>query len=252
MSTPFVLDHDLLCHGIKHYIPIDFDSHPHGLIVGSTGSGKSYALALLLGKISIHMPDARLVVADFKNSSFSRLSGQPGFYGYTNVLTGIDEVYREFMLRLELNDETRNRQKIFLVIDEYAALLGFLSPKDAEALKQRIFNMLAMGRSLGIHTIIGIQRADAYFFSHGAREQCSFILLLGNTSSEQKRMLVPDYQDQMNDLNTRGSGYLYLDGVGIRRVRVPRVNDSAALYDSIASKLWVAPTLEEKGDAGEA
>lgn len=77
-----------------------------------------------------------------------------------------------------------------------------------------------MGRSLGVHLIIGIQRADAEFFKSGARDQFGAVLMLGNLSKEQKQMLVPDYRDQMNAVNQRGRGYLFLDGQGI--CRTPR------------------------------
>lgn len=239
-------------YGVKRYIPLDLDSHPHICCVGATSSGKSYALTMLLGRIAIHEQNACvIIVCDFKNASFNFLSGSAGFYGYTNVLDGIDIVNQEFQERLRLSDESRNRRKIILLIDEYAALIGSLPKKDAEEVKQKISNMLMMGRSLGVHLIIGIQRADAEFFKSGSRDQFGAIIMLGNLSKEQKTMLVPDYRDQMNQNNARGEGYMYLDGKGLYHIKVPRVRDPERLHRVIASRLWQPPTPDD-GGAGEA
>ena len=246
---PFLYNEVLLERGIKIYIPIDLDSHPHLLCVGATGTGKSYALALLLGKIAKYDRAISLVVCDFKKASFGWLEGYPGFYGYLDVLDGIDTIYAEFQQRLQLNDADRNRKKIVLLIDEYAALIGSLDKKDADEIKRKIGNILMMGRSLGIHLIIGIQRADAEYFRAGTRDQFSAVLMLGNLSKEQKAMLAPDYREEMSATNQRGQGYLLLDGQGINRVQVPSVADTDKLHRTIASRLY---TPTPPTDAGEA
>ena len=245
---PFVYDADLLVRGIKVYISISLDSHPHWLCVGATGTGKSYALALLLGKIAKYEP-AALVVCDFKKASFGWLVGRPGFYGYTTVIDGINSVYKEFQYRLEVNDTTRNSKRLILLIDEYAALIGSLDKKAADDIKSKIAQILMMGRSLGVHLIIGVQRADAEYFRAGARDQFGAVLMLGNVSKEQKAMLAPDYRDEMTASNQRGQGYLLLDGRGICRVQVPRVTNTTKLRRVIASHLY---TPTPPADAGEA
>ena len=249
MNIPFVYNAQLVERGIKAYISIDLDTHCHWLCVGATGAGKSYALALMLGKIAKYEPTARLVICDFKKASFGWLDGRDGFYGYTAVTDGIDTVYKEFQRRLELNDNTRNAQRIVCVVDEYAALINSLDKKAADEVKRKIAEILMMGRSLRVHLIIGIQRADAEFFKSGARDQFGAMLMLGNLSKEQKQMLAPDYRDQMTAVNQRGQGYLLLDGQGICRVQVPRVTDVDKLHRAIASRLSL-PTPPD--DAGEA
>lgn len=237
-------------YGVRRYIPLDLDSHPHIACVGITGSGKSYALTLLLGRIAMH-EEARFVVCDFKNTSFNFLSGHTSFYGYTDVIEGIETVYQEFQERLRLSNENRNRQKIILLVDEYAALIASLPKREAEEVRAKIFNILCLGRELSIHLVVGVQRASAELFSLGSRDQFGAIIMLGNLSKEQKMMLVPDYRDQMNQNNTRGEGYMYLDGKGLYRIKVPRVRDPERLHRVIASRLWQPPTPDD-GGAGEA
>jgi hypothetical protein len=71
------LDDDFLC------------AEPNLLCVGKTGTGKSYALAALLGKYSLHIPGVNITICDYKKSSFAQFEGAPNFYGYENVPDGI-------------------------------------------------------------------------------------------------------------------------------------------------------------------
>ncbi len=206
---------------------------PNCLVVGATGSGKSYALAVLLSIYTRYIPDVSITVCDFKKSSFAYLADTPNFYGYEAVPEGIRQFYREFSERLAANDEQRNRQIRVLLIDEYSAMLNALDKKETEAVKRMVGNMLFMGRSLGIRVLIGVQRADAEHFQAGARDQFHAILGLGNLSREQKQMLFPDYKDQMNDRNGLGEGYLLLDGHAIERVRVAAIQDMDGINANI-------------------
>lgn len=249
MAVPYLYHLDLLSVGVQFYIPLDLDAHPHLLCVGATGTGKTYALALLMGKIAKYEPAAQLVICDFKKSGFGWLDGCAGFYGYTAVLDGLDSVYAEFSARLEANDPARNAHKIILLMDEYGALVSSLEKKAAEDVKRKVGNILLMGRSLGIHLIVGIQRADAEYFRAGARDQFGAILMLGNLSKEQKVMLAPDYRESMTATNQRGQGYLLLDGQGLSHVQVPQVTDADKLHQIIKCHL-LTPT--PSAGAGEA
>lgn len=249
MAIPFLYDLDLLTVGVQLYIPLDLDVHPHLLCVGATGTGKTYALALLMGKLAKYEPEAHLVICDFKKSGFGWLDGHPGFYGYTDVLDGLDNVYAEFSARLEANDPTRNARKIILLMDEYGALVSSLDKKAAEEVKRKVGNILLMGRSLGIHLIVGIQRADAEYFRAGARDQFGAVLMLGNLSKEQKAMLAPDYRENMTATNQRGQGYLLLDGQGLSRIQVPQVTDTDKLHQVIKSRLFTPTPSAGAGGA---
>ena len=251
MLIPLVFNKSHFDLGVKVPVCFDPEQHPHQLLVGGTGSGKSYALNLIAGRIALHIPSARFVICDFKNSSFSYLAGLPGYYGYTAAVEGIVRVYEEMQTRLALNDESRNRRKIFLLVDEYAALVMYLPKKEADNVKQMVASILMLGRSLGVHLLIGMQRAGAEAFPGGARDQLGMILALGNLSKEQQGMLFPDHRDQLRSVvNQRGEGFLLLDGKGLYRVRVPTVRDPARLHRLIASRLWDGDP--EDGSEGEA
>ncbi|MDR2571240.1 MAG: AAA family ATPase [Oscillospiraceae bacterium] len=196
------------------------------LVVGSTGTGKSYFLKILLGKIASYNQDVKITICDFKKSSFTQFKYSNSFYGYTYAPKGIRAVYKEFCERLRSNDEELNKQIHVLLIDEYGALLSSLEKREAEEIKGMVAEMLFMGRSLGIRLIISIQRADAEFFKSGARDQFKAILAMGNISKEQKQMLFTDYKDKMADNNSLGEGYLFIDGKqSLERIKVQKVSD---------------------------
>lgn len=212
----------------------EFCKLPNTLCVGNTGSGKSYALTVLLGIYAKYIPGLNITVCDYKKSSFGHLADTPNFYGYENVPDGIRAFYQEFSERLEANNEDRNKQVRVLLIDEYGALISAQDKKTAEELKTMVANMLFMGRSLGIRLLIGVQRADAEHFKAGARDQFRAILALGNLSKEQKQMLFSDFKGKMDGQNNGlGEGYLLIDGKDIERVKVAPIKDIEQLNDSI-------------------
>lgn len=206
------------------------------LCVGSTGSGKSYALLTILG-IFAKQPNTKIVICDYKNSSFSQFKDSSNYYGYSNISKGIDTVYQEFSERLLANDNERNRNIIVLLIDEYAAFISSLDKKEAEIYKKKIAELLCMSRSLGIKILIGMQRGSAELFSYGSRDNILCTLALGNLSKEQKSMLFYDHKDKMNKINGLGEGYLLIDGKGIERVKIAVIKDFDSLNANITKAM---------------
>ena len=92
--------------------------------------------------------------------------------------------------------------------------------------------LLMLGRAYQFIPIIGIQRPDASYFN-GGRDNFQACFALGNLSPEGKRMVFPDsVREQVSDCKRR-EGHLYIDGIGLTKIRIEDIADMDALDMSI-------------------
>ena len=158
-----------------------FDSLPHALVGGSTGSGKSVFLSsVITGIIFRYQPkDVRLVLIDFKRVEMNVYNGLPFVVG-GKAIDDFDET-REMFVRLtdemerrytllsesrtrnfkEYNEKVGERNKlpaIVIIIDEYADMVSDKGYKELAANIQRIAQK---ARAAGMYMIIATQRPSA-------------------------------------------------------------------------------------------
>lgn len=232
-EVPILLNKPLLDRDIRHFISWVPHKAPHGIIVGATGSGKTYFSTLLLGKLSLYMPDMELYVCDYKgDDDFCFLSGKQHFYRFRECGNGLDEFYNRFLNRQNSTDNSRT--PLFLFFDEYASFLnGIQDKKQQEQYKLKMSNILMMGRSYRCHVIIAQQRGDSEYFK-AARDNLTFRVGLGNLSTESVKMLFSDYMEQITPDKGQGKGYMS-DGEHFYEIVVPTVTDTNKLHNSILS-----------------
>jgi hypothetical protein len=203
--------------GIKQYLQWDYDMFPNLLILGNTGSGKSYAIRLLLARISLKIPDSRLWVCDFKNELLTQPA--PKYWGYTAVLDGFNDFFAVFEDRLNGNPD---RTFCLLLIDEYISWLSSMEKAQSESIKKRMAQCLFMVRSLNMHIVLGAQRGMADNFSHGSRD-CLNVLFLGSPSKESIRSFTTGEEAEAIKPCPRGSGFILFDGRPPKGITVPAV-----------------------------
>ena len=145
---------------------------PHAVVVGVTGSGKSELLTSWIAALCAIHPTSTVsfLLADFKGgTAFDSLASLPHVTGVITDLDGHTAVraisslraelrYREGVLAAagarDVGDDRVALPRLVVVVDEYAALLG-----DHLELAQVFADVAARGRALGIHLILGTQRA---------------------------------------------------------------------------------------------
>ena len=213
------------------------DDFLSALVVGSTGSGKTYFTHQLLGKVVYNKEfineDVKVYICDRKNEDYIQFKNCPNYYGIKAV-DGIKKVHEIFTERLNNEESNDNKETIICLIEEYALLLNSLDKKEAEDVKNMVADLLFAGRSKKIIRIVSLQRADAIYFPRGAKEQFKKIIMMGQIDM----LLDEDMQKQVTEMNSQGYGYLYEDGKRtLTRIKVAEITqDDMNKLDRIISE----------------
>lgn len=208
---------------------LEVDTHCSALITGSSGSGKSYALLNLVGNLLQSNPQTAVTFCDFKNSEdFDFLKGYPNYYSGNDCYQGIMNYYESYS---NARMQGKNKVRHLLIIDEYPAMINYLTTKDKQEKTKKagdilgaVSEILMLGRGIQYGIWIITQRADSSLFSNGARDNFMVVLGLGRMSKEQKLMLFSG-EEIPNKVYRQGEGCLLADGYPLYEVAFPRISN---------------------------
>lgn len=172
------------------------------LVVGKSGSGKSYFLYSLLAQSVMSFGWKFVWMLDPKNSSLSVLGKE-----YCSENTGSNN--QEILEKLEeIQEIVLERKKeiepliskgldkdysdfglpaISIYFDEYASFKSWLQTQNKEKQNKAnaTLNLLILeGRQLGVHLIIAMQKSDATILPTHLRENLLFSVVLGNSGEQ--------------------------------------------------------------------
>lgn len=171
----------------------------HMLIVGATGSGKTYTLYGILLQLMISgVPKMNLWFTDPKHASLYAIGKRLQLFNNECTVDGIAQeiiAYRDTMLaradymngllskKLDADYRDFGLTPYFLVIDEFASFIGSLQtyPKaERDKVMSALRDIVLMGRQVGFFIIIVMQKSDATSIPTMLRDNLTFKMVLGN------------------------------------------------------------------------
>lgn len=235
------------------YLDIHEKYHgPHGLVAGTTGSGKSETLQTYILSLAVNFSpdDVAFFIIDFKGGGMANLfDGLPHMAGQISNLSG-NQVQRAM---ISIKSENMRRQRVFaehgvnninlytrlyknheaslpvphlfIIIDEFAEL----KREEPEFMKELI-SVAQVGRSLGVHLILATQKpggtVDDNIWSNSKFRLC---------------LRVQDRQDSNDMLHKPDAAYITQAGRGYLQV------GSDEIYEQFQSGFSGAEYIEEEG-----
>lgn len=232
-------------------IKLDIKSFCHLLLVGSSGSGKSFALLFLLGSLLKDNPTTNVYFLDFKSSpEFKFLAPYKHFYSGDDCYQGLLDYYQEFC---DARKNGTSKTRAVLIWDEYPAAIAYYTNRDKlEKTKyaSEILNiiseilMLGRGNGAGFGCWICCQRPDSTLFNGGSRENFMIytVLASGGISPEMKRMVLPD-EIIPDRIYQKGEGLLKAEGHALMEVKFPWIRNMVDWRKHILSILCKDNTI---------
>ena len=215
------VDLSILSQGVKVPVTVDFSSVPHMLIVAPSGSGKTYLLTYIL--VQIAKKSVKLILADFKGIDFIEFNDCRNYYKHNSVGEAVDCVFDELQNRMANASVNSEYEPIYLCIDEWSGFLSSLAvKKEQDNYKQKLANILMLGRGANIFIIMSLQRADSTYIT--GRDNFGNVVGLGTLSKESIAMVFNDNKE-MIEPKSRGKGYLQTDGKPLREIVVPMLRN---------------------------
>jgi S-DNA-T family DNA segregation ATPase FtsK/SpoIIIE len=219
------------------------NNSPHLLIGGTTGSGKSEALNILLfGLVKFYSPeDLKLILVDPKGTELEKFSEIP----HLLHPIGIDDVEALDLLKIAVGEMQARYEKIrstrsrtiaefnskvpkeeqlprwLIVLDEYGDLTQ--DPNSKKLIEHELIRIAQKARAAGIHVVIATQKPSADVISTNLRSNLPAQLSLRVKSATESRVIMDQGGAEM--LNGNGDAYFKLGG-SVTRVQCGLVSEA--------------------------
>lgn len=201
---------------------------PHSLIVGGTGSGKSF---FILGKIVSYLsltPQAELYIIDPKKADLSLLRFIEGMEDRVvtepnqiakmlrEVVEIMEDRYKTYFNSIEAfgKDYTDfGLPPVIVIFDEFSAFLHSVDKKLSKEVLDYIFTIVMKGRQAGVIVEILMQRPSADDLPTNIRAQMGFKAGLGAMDKIGYNMIFDTNNIEYKTVTEKGGGYIQIDGI---------------------------------------
>jgi energy-coupling factor transporter ATP-binding protein EcfA2 len=232
----------------------EYDSLPHALIAGGTGSGKTYFILTIIEAL-LHT-DSKLYILDPKNSDLADLATvmENVYYRKDDMKACIQQFYEDMLLRSKEMKQHKNYKTgenyaylglpaNFLIFDEYVAFMEMLGRENVEVMNL-LKQIVMLGRQAGFFLILACQRPDAKYLGDGIRDQFNFRVALGRMSELGYGMMFgSETQKQFFLKRIKGRGYADTGGSVISEIYTPLVPKG---YDFLGNMKELVKQREQK------
>lgn len=190
----------------KNLVPLH-----HTLIVGSTGSGKTYAIYSLLLQLLNFSIIPEIYIADPKQSSLyvlgKKIACDSTAGGTGEIILLLERIYyemtrREKEMQKYLSEKLDSDYKYFglkayiFVIDEFSSFMSSVSVRD-KATKDKVnmylTNIIQKGRQLGFFMWIIMQKSDSKILPTYLRDNLVFKVVLGQATDTTYQTAFEEY-----------------------------------------------------------
>jgi len=203
----------------------DYNTIPHGLIAGATGSGKTYFLNYVICSLLHNQADITFI--DPKSADVKAIgevvNKEKTACKENDIVKLVEDFSKEMTARQEIIGKSRkvnatyldfDMKPMFLIFDELAAFkAGVEDKKTATAVENQLKKIILMGRSTGNFVILVAQQPNANVVETGIRDQLGLKVALGNIKNELRLMMFgADIKLHTLDSTEKGVGYISLAG----------------------------------------
>lgn len=214
----------------KHVV--NLNDHPHILLSGSSGSGKSYLANELV--IQAIFKQYEVVILDIKRSYGLYKDHAEYYYETDTILQKIRDIENEMSERMEkLQPELDKNPHVLavdigyrpklIVIEEYISLLSSMDKKQKEEMERIVKNISVLARQSNIHMLMVMQSAGTENINSTTRSNMTKVLM----GRAQSNILNATFGNSGVDIPTtqlnKGEGLIQLDRITV--IRVPEIMD---------------------------